>query len=198
MIMIIPFKCFSARQSLGTVKASEFGAVPANGCKEYDEADAKWKLFLVQHDLSRALDGQCEQRLRDIKGMRSSSDREYEFQTPAEWLSGDDLGGLDNRVYLAAYGLRKIRQPSVAETLGGHYLAWKPKWDALRSTAQRMNEKNGMLSVGDAARLLDRAEGLLAEIAEIIWLAADAANITLHPHGVKRHEIIADMVISTE
>jgi len=186
MTNIIPFERFSARQRFRTEKVNGFGETPPNGCEAYDEADAERKRFLVQHDLSRVLDGQCSQRIRDINGMRSSPTREYVFQTPAEWLSTDDLVGLDNRIKAAAYGLRKIKQPAIAEMLGGHYVQWLSKWDALRITAQRMNKKKRMLSKSDADRLLDTAEELLGEIAELIWLAADAANIDLCPCGVKR------------
>lgn len=190
MTTIIPFEFFSARQRFRTTKVSGFAAIPTAinhyGCVAIDQGDTDRRLFLVQHELSRALDESCAARLRAIEGMRSSPNREYEFQMPAEWLSGEGFNGLDNRVTSAAYGLRKIGQPAVADTLGGHYLPWNNKWNALRNRARRMNKKRGKLPTRDADDLLNEAEALITEIAKIIWLAADAANITLYPHGVKR------------
>ena len=88
MIMIIPSGGFC--QSLGTVKASEFVLFRQMAAREYDEADAKWSCFVIfSIDLSRA--GWAVSSVFAIS--KRGSDREYEFQTPAEWLSGDDLGG---------------------------------------------------------------------------------------------------------
>ncbi len=189
MTTIIPFKRFSARQRFRTTKVKGFAAIPTEinryGCSAIGEADRERRLFLVAHDLSRALDEQCAQRLREINGMRSSPTREYECHTPTECLSGDDLVGLDNRITSAAYGLRKLGQPAVADTLGGHYLPWLSKWDALRYRAACMKKKRGTLPTKYADVLLDEAEALIYEISRIIWGAADAANITLYPRGVQ-------------
>lgn len=190
MTYIVTFERFLARQRFRTTKVKGFAAIPSainhHGCIAIEDADRARRFFLVSHEFSRALDEQCERRLYGIKQMRSNSNREYELRTPAEWLSTDNLVGLENRIESAAYGLHKIGQSAVAETLGGHYMAWQSKWDALRTRARSMKKKKGMLSTGDADRLLDRAEELLADIAEVIWLAADAANIDLFPWGVTR------------